>query len=259
MRKFDLMIDIGNTHIVMGLYEKGVMSFLWRLNSNKNKTEDEYYVFLNELFKSREISINEIRRCAVSSVVPKLSRVFNHLIEKYISVKTVFVDGFTDLGLQISADPATVGSDLIVNAYSAWKKYKKNTIVCDLGTATTIQLTGDDGRFYGTIISPGVVNSAENLFSTASLLSNIQLKQPPVLLGTNTEEALLSGIVSGNAFMVDSFIKKIKDNYKQMQDVITIATGGISTLIAEQSTQIDVVDKTLTLDGLSLICDKLLT
>ncbi len=259
MKNFDLMIDIGNTHIVLGLYEQGSLSFSWRLNSNKNKTEDEYYVFLNELFKSREINIKDIKRCAVSSVVPKLSRVFNHLIEKYISIKTVFVSGFTDLGIELTVDPSVVGPDLIVNAYAAWKKYGKNTIVCDLGTATTIQLTGEDGKFYGTIIAPGVVSSAENLFSTASLLSNIQLKQPKVLLGTNTEEALLSGIVSGNAYMVDSFIKKIKEEHKQMQDVITIATGGISTLIAGQSSQIDVIDKTLTLDGLAMICDKMLS
>ncbi len=259
MRNFDLMIDIGNTHIVLGLYEQGNMSFSWRLHSNKSKTEDEYYVFINELFNSQNISLKEISRCAVSSVVPKLTRVFNHLIEKYISVKAVFVDGYSDLGMDLSVDPAMVGSDLIVNAYSAWKKYKNNTIICDLGTATTIQLTGENGKFYGTIIAPGVVSSAENLFSTASLLSNIQLKQPKKLLGTNTEEALLSGIVSGNAYMLDSFIKKIKNTHKEMQDVITIATGGISTLIAQQSNQIDVVDKNLTLDGLSLICDKLLT
>ena len=199
----------------------------------------------------------QVKKVAISSVVPELTRIFSHLINKYLKCDVEIVNAYSELGLEFPIeDPGFVGSDLVVNAFSAITKYKTNCIICDFGTATTIQLVGRDGRFFGTIIAPGVITSAKNLFDSTALLSNIQLKKPEHLLGTNTTDALLSGIITGNSFMLDGFIKALKKEYQHLRSIKTIATGGIAELICSNSKEIDIIDKNLTLDGLNLICCK---
>ncbi|MCK4956933.1 MAG: type III pantothenate kinase, partial [Candidatus Cloacimonetes bacterium] len=193
----------------------------------------------------------------VASVVPDLLRVFGHLAKKYFDLEAILVNAYVELGLSFPmSDPGFIGADLIVNAFAAKEKYQTNCIVCDFGTATTIQLVGEDGHFYGTVIAPGVITSAANLFSSASMLSNIQLTSPNKILGINTKDALLSGIVTGNTLMVDGIIKRIRTEYKDLGEIKAIATGGMSEMICENSTEIDIIDKTLTLEGLNYICQK---
>ncbi len=258
MKKINLVIDIGNTHIVVGIYTEGNLFHSWRLRTDKESTEDEYFAILRILFSEEKISFNDFNICALASVVPALTQVFAHLIVKYFGCKIEIITGNSNLGLTFPmANPNYIGADLIVNAFAAWKKYKTNCLICDFGTATTIQLVGADGYFYGVSISPGVRTSANSLFNIASLLSNIGLQTPDKILGTNTKSALQSGIVLGNAFMVDGIIKKIRQDYKHLEDIKTIATGGIAKLICESTKEIEIVDKTLTLDGLQLICERL--
>jgi len=257
MKNINMVIDIGNTHIVMGFYSNTGFLYSWRLNTDKAKTEDEYFAIIKQLTDERKLLLPQVKKVAISSVVPELTRIFSHLINKYLKCDVEIVNAYSELGLEFSIeDPGFVGSDLVVNAFSAITKYKTNCIICDFGTATTIQLVGKDGRFFGTIMAPGVITSAKNLFDSTALLSNIQLKKPEHLLGTNTTDALLSGIITGNSFMLDGFIKALKKEYQYLESIKTIATGGIAELICNNSKEIDIIDKNLTLDGLNLICCK---
>lgn len=253
-----LVIDVGNTNIVCGIYNNNEifspdsLTDTFRMASDRIKTSDEYYVLIKNLSGDTEIDY-----ICVSSVVPAISRTIEHMIIKYYKVPYYFVTGNSDLGLRFSIpDPGYIGPDLIVNAYSAWKKYNKNTIICDFGTATTVQFIDSEGFFHGTAILPGLITGAYNLFEKAALLSNIQLESPNEILGTNTRDALLSGLIRGHAFSMDGFVKAIKEKYKDMLPLQTIATGGIAGLVSEQSASIDIVDKSLTLDGLYLIARK---
>ncbi len=249
-----LVVDIGNSHVVLGFYLDGVLSANWRVHSDREKTSDEYYCQIQTFFSTTIKEEVYIDKVAMSSVVPELTRIFTHLVQRYFDCPLINVTGILPLGLSYSiADPSFIGADLIVNAYSAWKKYKTNCIVCDLGTATTIQFVDKDGHFHGTAISPGIRSSANGLFTKAALLTNIQLDQPERLLGTNTKEALLSGIIRGHIFMIDGFTKAIRQQYKHLGEIKCIATGGISSLLVGESEELDVVDKQLTLDGLYMI------
>ena len=253
----NIVIDVGNTHIVLGIFQDNLLEYSFRLKTDKLKTEDEYFSIIHTLISQINFDIRKISKFAISSVVPELSTVFSHLAKKYFNLEAIVVDGYMNLGLSFPiSDPGFIGPDLIVNAFAAKEKYKTNCIICDFGTATTIQLVGKDGYFYGTVIAPGVITSALNLFASASLLSSVQLKSPKKILGTNTKDALLSGIVTGNTLMIDGIIKRIKKEYNNIGEIIAIATGGIAEMICTNSTEIDKVDKTLTLAGLNYICKK---
>ncbi|NQT65090.1 MAG: type III pantothenate kinase [FCB group bacterium] len=255
MKNINMVVDIGNTHTVIGFYSNSEFQYSWRLNTDSTKTEDEYFSILKLLADDRNLILTKINKAAISSVVPEITRIFSHLINKYIKCNINIINAYSVLGLKFPMkDPGFIGSDLVVNAFSAKEKYKTNCIICDFGTATTIQLVGEDGHFYGTIIAPGVITSAKNLFDSTALLSNVQLTEPKHLLGTNTTDSLLSGIITGNSLMLDGFIKALKKEYKHLGAIKTIATGGIAELICKDAKEIDIIDKNLTLDGLNRIC-----
>jgi len=255
--KNKLVFDIGNSHIVIGFYQNNIQKASWRISTDRTRTEDEYFVLIRQLLSQENIDLIQISHSALSSVVPQLTRVFDHMLKKYFNCRLLIINPYLELGLKFSiSDPGFIGADLIVNAFAAKEKYHTNCIICDFGTATTLQLVGKDGFFYGTIIAPGILTSSENLFNKASLLSNIKLEKPSGLLGTNTKDALLTGIIDGNAIMIDEFIKRIRNKYSDLGKIKAIATGGIANLICEQTRQIDHIDKELTLDGLSLILDR---
>ncbi|MDY6914926.1 MAG: type III pantothenate kinase [Candidatus Cloacimonadota bacterium] len=251
------VLDIGNSHIVAAVFQNNKLLQSWRLSTDKTKTKDEYFVVLSSLFSQIDLNLSQIDKVAISSVVPSLTSIFEDIFSNVATKAIITVSANIDLGLHFPMpDPGFVGADLVVNAFAAKEKYRTNCIICDFGTATTIQLVGKDGFFYGTVIMPGVMISASQLFTKAALLTNIDLKAPETLLGTNTKDSLLSGIIRGNAFMLDGFIRKIKQEYIKLKPLQVIATGGISPLICQQSEEIDVIDKILTLDGLNRICEK---
>ncbi len=257
MKNINMAVDIGNTHIVIGFYSNTEFQYSWRLNTDETKTKDEYFDIIKKLADDRKLILSQINKAAVSSVVPVITQIFSHLINKYIKCEIIIINAYSELGLNFPVeDPGFIGSDLIVNAFSAKEKYKTNCIICDFGTATTIQLVGKDGQFFGTVIAPGVITSAKSLFDSTALLSNVQLEKPKHLLGTNTTDSLLSGIITGNLLMTDGFIKALKKEYKYLGQIKAIATGGIAELICKDSKEIDIIDKNLTLDGLNRICCK---
>ncbi|MBM4403570.1 MAG: type III pantothenate kinase [Candidatus Cloacimonetes bacterium] len=245
-----LVVDIGNTNIVCGIYSGKTLAWHARLQSSSKRTADEYYALLASLW-NHHYAVECIRTVTMASVVPELTRIWQHLFQKYLNARVVEINGYSPLGLSFrTADPGFIGADLIVNAFSAVHKYKTSCIICDLGTATTIQLVTASGEFYGTIIAPGLRTGASFLFERAALLSEIELTSPNVLLGTNTRDALLSGIIHGHANMIERFIEKIRSENSDLAPITAIATGGIADLIKPLTASVDVVDKTLTLDGL---------
>jgi type III pantothenate kinase len=247
-----LAVDIGNTNIVCGVYRNDVLIWHSRFKTDRNRTSDEYFSFLSSL-KRDAFSFEQINRIAIASVVPDMTRMWQHMFEKYFEVKAIVINGYSPLGLTfVTDDPGFIGADLITNAFAAWQKYKTTCIIVDFGTATTIQLVTADGKFMGAIIAPGIKTGSAELFDKAALLSEIELITPQYTLGTNTNDALLSGIIKGHALMIDNFIKQLNIEYAINAPIKAIATGGIADLIVPLIPAIDILDKTLTLDGLHL-------
>jgi type III pantothenate kinase len=247
-----LVVDIGNTNIVCGVYYNDVLIWHARFKTDRYRTSDEYFALLSAL-KDNTWSVEQIKNIAIASVVPDMTRVWLHVVNKYFSVKANIITGYTNLGLSYAAtDPGFIGADLIVNALGAWKKYKSSCIIIDFGTATTLQLITSSGKFMGAIIAPGIRTASTELFDKAALLSEIELTTPASTLGTSTHDALLSGIVKGHALMVESFIQQLIVEHNKYKPLIAIATGGIADLLVPLVPSITHLDKTLTLDGLYL-------
>ena len=246
-----LAVDIGNTNITCGIYSPTELLWTARLASDTRRTADEYYSLLAPLLK--DAGLQSLEAVALASVVPELTRIWEHLLSKYSSAEVYEITALSDLGLTYKVDePARVGADLVANAFAAWKKYASHCIVIDLGTATTVQLVSAGGCYEGVVIAPGLRTGAEQLFEKAALLTPIEICAPEVLLGNNTRNAMLSGIVHGHAFMLENMIQKLKRQYFDYKDILTVATGGIADLVKPIVPSIDVLDKTLTLDGIWL-------
>ena len=260
-----LVVDIGNTNIVCAIYLKGKSIWTVSLKSSRENTSDEYYVLLGSLLESTtlpdgyKLGLKDIRYIVLGSVVPELTRVWKHLCSKYIQAEVYEINALSPLGISFRVDnPSFIGADLIANAYAAWQKYRTSSIIIDLGTATTIELISPEGMFEGAIIAPGIKIGAESLFSKAAKLYEIELVSPTALLGLNTTEAMLSGIIYGHSFMLDTFIAKIKEQYSQLKPFQTILTGGMSSLIKPYLSEINTIYKCLTLDGFYLALGKIL-
>lgn len=248
-----MVIDVGNTHTVIGVYSDSLKK-KWRLATDRTRTADEYWMLLSGLATASKIDLTKINGGALSCVVPKLTTVFRQIYKEYLSCEPVIVNSSTELGIRYPVDDASyIGSDLIVDAYAALKKYCTNIIICDFGSATTVQLIGSNGYFYGTVICPGLQMSVESLVKGAAQLSGIELGGEFRVLGTSTKEAMLSGIIRGHALMIDGFISEIREEFKTLNPIKVVATGGIAKLVSNYSRLIEEVDETLTLDGLDLI------
>jgi type III pantothenate kinase len=253
----NIVIDIGNSSIVIGIYKKEKLQKKLRLYSDKSGTEQYYLKQIKYLIEINQLKTSEFKCAALSSVVPELTNILVHCIESIFDCPVEIVTSDTDLGLKFPVkDFSHIGTDLIVNAFAARNIYKTNCIICDLGTATTIQLVGSDGYFYGYSIAPGLTTSTECICSKASQLSILDLDEKSDLLGTDTRTALLSGLVKGHIFMLKEFITQIKRKYDNLNKFTTIATGGLSSLIGNDLIEIDIIDENLTLDGLNLICER---
>ncbi|PKN72241.1 MAG: type III pantothenate kinase [Candidatus Cloacimonetes bacterium HGW-Cloacimonetes-3] len=243
-----LVVDIGNTNIVCAIYQQGNAVWTCSLQSQRERTSDEYYSLLSGLLK--DINLKDIPYVALGSVVPELARIWKHLITKYAKAVIYEINGLSPLGLTYkSTNPGTVGADLVANAYAVWKKYEHNSIVIDLGTATTIQVVSSKGIFEGAIIAPGIKTGASGLWDKAAQLYELELILPPALLGRNTHDAVLSGVIHGHALMLEAFINRLKLQYFDYSPIQTILCGGLATLVHPLIASIDIIDKSLTLDG----------
>ncbi len=250
-----LVVDIGNTNIVFGVYRDDTLINHWRLSTVLQKTVDEYAILLNSLLYIEKIKLSEIHSVIISCVVPPLLIPFEIVCRKYIGIIPIVIEPGIKTGMPILYEnPQEVGADRIVNAVSGFDRHKRPLIIVDFGTATTFDYITPRGEYAGGAIAPGMMISLEALFERASKLPRVELVRPKSLVGKNTVTAMQAGITFGYTSLVDGIVLKMKEEVGT--DPYVIATGGLSGLIYKQSETINEVDEFLTLRGLKILYDK---
>ena len=245
-----LAIDVGNTHTVFGLYDGDRLRHHWRLQSDRERTVDEYGVLLRILFAG--VGQPAIDGIAVSSVVPPSTQVIDAWCRSYLGRAPLVVGPGVRTGMPILYDdPQQVGSDRVANAVAAYERTRDTTIVVDCGTATKLEYVTRQGEYIGGVIAPGLGIAGDALFERAARLYRVELVQPKHVLGRNTVHAIQSGLIYGYVALVDGLVVRMQKEIRAKARVI--ATGGYATLLAPESETIEEVDEFLTLDGLRLI------
>lgn len=249
-----LALDVGNTNTVVGIFEKDRLRCDWRIRSASRITEDEFHVIVSNLFQSRNIHPEEIRRTIISCVVPPMMRILDVYCRKYLNHSPIWVDAASVRMPVLYDNPAEVGADRLVNAVAAYHKYRTSLIVIDFGTATTFDVITQGGEYLGGAIAPGIGTAAEALYQRASRLPRVELFNPPqTVIGKTTVHSMKSGIIYGYAEMVDGMVGRIRAELPADQPPKTIATGGLAPLMQHVSRTIESVEPDLTLEGLRII------
>jgi len=259
-----LAIDVGNTNVVCGLYEGKKLLQFWRMETSQRKSADEYGIALKQMFEADGYSFSLVDDIIIATVVPSLTFTLQHFCEKYFNKQPIVVGPGVKTGLIVKYDnPKLLGSDRIVNSVAAYAKYPSPLIVIDLGTATTICAVSDKAEYLGGVIAPGVKISSEALFEKTAKLPRIELEMPKHIICRNTAECMQSGVLFGHIGMIEYIVGHMKEEIAKecgfepgSKKITVIATGGLSSLIAENTDVIDHVDKRLTLTGLELIYEK---
>lgn len=246
------VLDVGNTNIVLGVFEGDKLKHHWRMETNRHKSEDEYAMQVKSLFEHANITFSHINGMIISSVVPPIMASLERMCEKYFDLVPLIVGPGIKTGLNIKYEnPREVGADRIVNAIAAIKEYGSPLIIVDFGTATTYCYINEQKQYMGGAIAPGISISTEALYSKAAKLPRIEIVRPEGIIGKNTVASMQAGILYGYVGQVEGIVQRIK-KYSKMNPRV-IATGGMADLIANESKAIDVVDPFLTLKGLQLI------
>ncbi len=247
-----LVVDIGNTNTVVGIFQGDNLLTYWRLATHKERTQHEYAVLLAELFNLEGISPREVEGAIISSVVPNLTPVISNSLQILLHIKPIIVGPGIKTGIPIMVDnPREVGTDRVVNAVAAYKKYGGPLVVVDFGTATTFDALSRQGEYLGGAIAPGIGISMEALFRETAQLPKVELKKPQRIIGKNTVESIQSGIYFGYVSLVDGMARAFKEQLGTGCRVV--ATGGLASIMAEASGEIEIVDPLLTLEGLLII------
>jgi type III pantothenate kinase len=256
-----LAFDVGNTNIVLGVFKDGNLIQNWRLETDNNKSADEYGMIINQLFSYEGLNIRDVKDIIVSTVVPSVLFTLQHLSMKYFNKRAIVIEPGVKTGLVIKYDnPKQVGADRIVNAVAAFAKYGGPLIIIDFGTATTFCAITERAEYLGGTIAPGLKISSEALFEKTAKLPKVELEQPGHVICKNTVQSMQSGLVYGHTGMVDYIVKKMKVELAEIngtdKPVTVVATGGFAEMISKDLDCIQYVDKLLTLEGLFIIYEK---
>lgn len=247
-----LAIDIGNTNMVLGVYNGGQLSAYWRMSTAPHRMPDELAVIISSFFASQGLSFEDMNDGILSCVVPPLLPVFQELFERYMHFKPLVVEPGTKTGMRILYDnPQEVGADRIVNAVAAKKLYGTPLIVIDFGTATTFDVISREGDYLGGAIAPGITVAGEALVQRTAKLPRVELVVPARAIGKNTVNSMQSGIMYGYVSLVEGMVARIKEELGGEAHVV--ATGGLAPHIAHYTPAIEEVDQNLTLEGLRLL------
>ena len=249
-----LVIDVGNTHITLGVFDGEELKATFRATAKQPRTSDEYGIQLCDLLMHRGFQVKDIKDVIISSVVPDVMHSLGSAIIKYFHVKP-FVPTTLDMGLKINTEhPKEIGPDRIVDAVAAFEKYGGPVIVVDFGTATTYDVVSEDGVFEGGVISPGIRTSARALWGGAAMLPEIEIRRPESIIAKETVSSMQGGLVYGYIGQTEYIVKKIKA--AGYEDAKVVATGGLGNIIVPETDVIDIYDPKLTLDGLRMIYEK---
>lgn len=245
-------MDVGNSNMVLGIFDNSQLLHHWRLQTDRHATEDEYAMGMKQLLNHVEIKMEQIMGVIISSVVPPLTTVLVRLTEKYFARKPIVLGPGIKTGLNLKTDnPREVGSDRIANAVAGVHHYGAPLIIVDFGTAATFCCIDESGSYIGGAITPGIHISSEALTQQAAKLTRVELVKPNSVIGKNTIESMQSGIYYGFVGLVEGIINRMKSEFRINPKVI--ATGGIAKLIGEGTNSFDVIDPWLTLEGLRII------
>ena len=233
-----LAIDVGNTNIVLGVFEGDKLVESWRLATDNKRSADEYGTIIGSMFRRIDIT------------------------EKDIDKNPIVVEQGIKTGIKIKYEnPRALGADRLVNSVAAHIRYGGNLIVVDFGTATTFDCVSADGTFLGGAIAPGMKTQAAALFEHTAKLPNVDLEIPGKFIAKNTSEGMQSGLIYGHQGFTEHMIKGMKKEMSEElgckpEDIKVIATGGMATMVESGVDCIDVIDRRLTLDGLQMLHDK---
>lgn len=253
-----LVFDVGNTETTVGLFAGDVLRGHWRITTDATRTPDEIGLTLRALLAASGMAVADVHGVAIGSVVPSMTDPLGEACHLLFAVAPVVVDARSRLPITLDVlEPLTVGADRIINTLAASRLHASDTIVVDLGTATTYDCITADGVFLGGVIAPGVRTSAETLFRRTSKLPATELVPPARVIGRRTEECIRSGVVLGAADAVDGLVRRIKQEWPTPRVPLVIATGGLAPMIAPLCATIDRVEPHLTLVGLRMAYDLL--
>ncbi len=249
-----LVVDVGNTHITLGVFDGKEIKATFRATAKQPRTSDEYGIQLCDLLEHRDFDIKDITDVIISSVVPDVMHSLTSAIIKYFHVRPL-VPTTLEMGLKINTEhPKEIGPDRIVDAVAAFEKYGGPVIVIDFGTATTYDIVTADGVFEGGVISPGIRTSARALWGGAAMLPEIEIRKPNSVIAKETVSSMQGGLVFGYIGQTEYIVKKIKAN--GYEDAKVVATGGLGNIIVPETDVIDIYDPLLTLEGLRMIYEK---